>query len=463
MDTKKCCKCEHQPPPNERTENNSGRTYCDECYYEDYFHCECCECESLMDNATMINDQIICNQCVDLHYKKCTDCHEFSHMSECIVTDDTGNVFCDSDCLFNHDGGYCYNCDKPNELINYDNENEDAECNSCSDERNHNAKIRAYSYKPNPIFFVGKNEKAYNNNNANERRLVFGFELEVENVEREFSNSKCVEFLNELFPELLYFKNDCSINNGFEIVSHPMTYQYYKENKSKFSQLLAKCVEIGLRSYDTSTCGLHISLSRKAFTESTYLKFVNFFNNTSNHPLLKKVSQRVNYHYCEISKFANRNQQIKFSKVKKRGQLSTERYQALNLQNEPTLEIRLFRGTLKPHSFFKAFECVFAIYDYCLQMGFAHLEINKKRQLTDYERQLVKQNDGTQIANISKSLIAKNYFNTFIHKNKKQYKSLDNFLTNRFGSSYNCGKDESKIVELNRILNQRKGGYNICV
>ena len=130
MDTKKCCKCEHQPPPNERTENNSGRTYCEECYYEDYFHCDCCECESLMDNATMINDQIICNQCVASHYKKCTDCHEFSHISECVVTNDTGESFCDSDCLFNHGGGYCHNCDEPNELINYDNENEDAECNT---------------------------------------------------------------------------------------------------------------------------------------------------------------------------------------------------------------------------------------------------------------------------------------------------------------------------------------------
>ena len=468
METKKCCRCEEYTPPDERIQSNNGELYCDDCYHESYFDCECCESESPIDNGQVINDEIICDDCVNAHYHKCRGCDELTHEDDCIYTVDEASPFCGNECLFDHGGGYCHICDEPNESIHYDNEDEDAECDSCNEERcnegrDNNAQIRAYSYKPNPIFFVGKNEKAYNDSDPKERRLVFGFELEVENTENLFPNSKCVEFLNELMPELLYFKTDTSIDYGFEIVSHPMTYQYYKENKSKFDQFLAKCVELGLRSYDTTTCGLHISLSRKAFTESTYLKFVNFFNNTNNHTLLKKISQRVDFYYCQVSRFASRNEQIKLSKIKKRGAIDTKRYQALNLQNNATLEIRMFRGTLKPHSFFKAFECVFAIYDYCLQMGFAHLEINKKRQLTDYERQLIVKNDGRQLANISKSLIRKNYFYTYVYKNRKQYKRLDGFLTNRFGTFYNCGKDESKVNELNRILNQRKGGYNICV
>jgi predicted N-acyltransferase len=142
---------------------------------------------------------------------------------------------------------------------------------------------------------------------------------------------------------------------------------------------------------------------------------------------------------------------------------NTERYQALNLQNENVLEIRLFRGTLNPSSFFKAFECVFAIYDFCLQMSFADLQINKRKKLNKESKQIAKHNDGLQVANISNKLIEKRFFHTFIYKNRKQYKSLNRFLSEQFGTIYNCGKDDSKVKELNQILNQQEGGYYSCV
>jgi hypothetical protein len=451
---KKCYECHHPTPPPERVEIN-GDEYCEECYNEKYYICECCNDTYKTEEMTIVMDgQGVCPQCIEDYYTECEECLEF-HENDYIYRTTQGNSYCNG-CICEV-ASVCCDCDVWSEEPEYI--DEEPYCDECADE--HQTKIiRPYSFKPSPIFFTGQNERPYNNN---DKRLVFGFELEVEN-RGVLNHDECAEILGEMMPDLLYFKEDSSIHNGFEIVSHPMTYSYFREHKSAFEMLLNKAVKLGLRSYNTTTCGLHISLSRKAFTESNYLKFVNFFNNKSNHSLLRTISQRLDNQleqWCSISRFTSRNNEIRLSKEKNKG-ANTERYQALNLQNANVLEVRMFRGTLKADSFYKAFECIFAIYEYCNQMNFKDLNINRKKELTSEQAQVSKKNDGTGIANISNSLVKRRYFNTFVYKNKNHYRYLNSFLTRKYGHFYNCDKDESKVNELNNLLNQRKGGYYLC-
>ena len=461
MNYKKCYSCEERTPPAERIKVN-GDEYCQDCYDEEFYSCEYCNDLSLLDETTVINDQYTCPHCVAEYFRCCNECNELIDRDSIYQTEE-GSAYCE-DCLYEN-ADRCYGCD--NLFDHTESIQGEPHCGGCADVKN--SIIHSWNFKPNPIFFTGKNEKPYKDYDAdgkwinNDRRLVFGFELEVEN-RGDKGNNECAEILSEMMPDLLYFKEDSSIADGFEIVSHPMTYPYFREHKSAFEMLLKKAVELGLRSYNTTTCGLHISLSRKAFTESTYLKFVNFFNNQDNHSLLRTISQRLDSQldaWCSISKFASRNKEIRLSKEKKTG-ANTERYQALNLQNTNVLEIRMFRGTLKADSFYKAFECIFAIYEYCNQMNFKDLDINRKKELTSEQAQISKKNDGTGIANISDSLIKRRYFNTFIFKNRNHYRYLNSFLTRKYGYIYNCDKDDSKVDELNHLLNQRKGGYYLC-
>ena len=457
MNYKKCANCEERTPPDERISHN-GAEYCDDCFSELFVSCETCDETVDYQDAIYHNETFYCRYCTDRYFIKCEDCEEYTLREESYITRQHDS-YCE-DCVYEN----ASNCDICEEL-NHDSCIEfgrERICTNCHEEENSN--IHAYSYKPDPIFFMGKNETEYKPYSKNERRLVFGFELEVEN-KGSSTNNNCAEQLKKLLPDLLYMKQDGSIEHGFEIVSHPMSYEFYKENKFQLEKMLIMARNLGLRSYDTTTCGLHISLSRKAFTESTYLKFVNFFNKKSNHQLLRVISQRLNNkleEWCSLNRFASRNHQIKLSKMKNTG-ANTKRYQALNLQNENVLEIRLFRGTLNASSFFKAFECVFAIYDFCLQMSFADLQINKRKKLNKESKQIAKHNDGSRVANISNQLIEKRFFHTFIYKNRKQYKDLNRFLTLKYGTHYNCGKDDSKVKELNQILNQKEGGYYSCV
>tara|TARA_R100001244_G_scaffold31549_1_gene30207 strand:+ start:564 stop:1946 length:1383 start_codon:yes stop_codon:yes gene_type:complete len=457
---KKCRECEQPTPPPKRIEIN-GDEYCEDCYYEKYYTCESCDEIELIEESRIVNDRYICENCISLYFSLCNECGEYVP-DDSIYNTEEGNSYCE-ECICEV-ATMCYTCEDWHEHTEYI--DGDAYCDGCREEKS--SIIQSYFFKPNPIFFTGQNELPYNEEEhyyKNDKRLVFGFELEVEN-RGSMDNNQCAEILSEMMPDLLYFKRDSSIEHGFEIVSHPMTYPYFREHKKAFEMLLKKAVELGLRSYNTTTCGLHISISRKAFTESTYLKFVNFFNNKDNHSLLRTISQRLDSQldqWCSISRFASRNGEIKLSKEKKKG-ANTERYQALNLQNTNVLEIRMFRGTLKADSFYKAFECIFAVYEYCSQMNFKDLDINKKNEQTLMEKTLGKRvkNDGSGLANISDCLIKRRYFNTFIHKNKKHYRYLDSFLTRKYGFIYNCDKNDSKVDELNHLLNQRKGGYYLC-
>ena len=457
--TKKCQNCE------EKAKNplqHDGEYYCSECYHEKFIHCDRCSDVIELDSSHYHKDEYFCERCFHSNHSHCTHCNEIENHDN-LYTAQGGDDYCE-DCFYDLHTS-CERCEDyyGTEEMNYIDER--YICNDCNRETRI---IKSYSYTPNPIFHTSKNERNYDRFENSEKRLVFGFELEVENKSREFSNEECAKRLKEIGGDLIYFKEDSSIDYGFEIVSHPMTYDYFKSKRAMFDNLLENAVKLGLRSYNTSTCGLHISICRKAFSHSHYLKFINFFNANRNHNLLKVISQRKDSQlnrWCALSKFSNKNELIKLSKVKNNGQ-TFERYLALNLQNSDRLEIRLFRGTLKLDSFFKAFETVFSIFDFCKQMSFKALEISSSKKLTTSDEIIKKQNlenEGRSIAQITPNLIQKRYFNTFIHKNKKQYKNLDLFLTEKYSSYYNCDKSEGKLIELNQILNQRKGDYFLCV
>ena len=459
---KKCNVCEEKFKPDERHEKED-LIWCDDCFYEEFSFCYSCDNTERWDDICIVGDDTYCNTCTNEYFFKCNDCNEYRN-NDYRNTGQYGSYFCD-ECIFN-DHSTCDNCDEITHLENlYHNENEDCTlCNSCN---NSFSIIKPYNYTPTPIFHASKNEPSYSRYNDTEKRLVFGFELEVEN-KGDYTNTHCAEKLKEIGKELIYFKEDSSINNGFEIVSHPMTYKYFKENKRLFNNILKTAIALGLRSYNTTTCGLHISICRKAFTHSHYLKFINFFNSTKNHNILRAISQRNESslnRWCSLTKFSNKNELIKFSKVKNNGQ-SLDRYLALNIQNTERLEVRLFRGTLKLDSFLKGFECVFAIFDFCKQMSFSDLEISSKKTVNDIDEKVKNQNietKGTSIAQIRPNLVQKRYFHTFVHKNKKQFKNLDLFLSEKYATFYNVDKSESKINDLNQILNQNKGGYYSCV
>ena len=54
-----------------------------------------------------------------------------------------------------------------------------------------------------------------------------------------------------LHEENIYIKSDGSLEDGFEIVSHPMTLEYHTEEMN-WKEVLREAVSMGYRSHQTS-------------------------------------------------------------------------------------------------------------------------------------------------------------------------------------------------------------------
>jgi hypothetical protein len=89
----------------------------------------------------------------------------------------------------------------------------------------------------------------------------FGIELEIDSKEH-IPNKETLAGTIAGNENDFYCKSDSSLNYGFEIVSHPVTFDYFKKNKEKFQKVLKDAKEFGFRSHDAGTCGMHVHVSK---------------------------------------------------------------------------------------------------------------------------------------------------------------------------------------------------------
>lgn len=206
--------------------------------------------------------------------------------------------------------------------------------------------IHSYGYKPSPIFFGGK------------APYYFGIELEVESQGNDMNEA--LDYLEVALSDRAYLKQDGSLTNGFEIVTHPHSLQELQE---QFPWEILKTLKVsGWRSWNTRTCGLHVHVSRTAFTAPTYqqrdthqIKFLKLIYDN------KDYVQRLAGRKSSWAKFDDKGHVIR--KVKD-GYQSEGRYSAVNVQPDKTLEVRVFRGSLRKERVLAAAEFVGAAVEY---------------------------------------------------------------------------------------------------
>ena len=296
----------------QRTEFD-GKLICDECLSIETAICERCG-KRVWNNNTYSDDYtVLCSDCYNAHYTRCGSCGYIIHLD---------------------DANYLRGCDTPY-------------CDDCYDEMEDNPLIHDYNYKPEHIFY-GKD------------LLYYGVELEIDCGGENSENAEKIEDIGNEKDIHLYCKHDGSINNGFEIVSHPMTLKYHY-NDMNWNEIFEKAVSMGYKSHNTHTCGLHIHINRNAFGETyddqefAIARIVYFVESNWNE--LVKFSRR---HIDNIMRWASRygiveNVKNTYNKAKKS---NLGRYVAVNLFNSDTVEIRIFRGTLNIDTFYATLQLV---------------------------------------------------------------------------------------------------------
>ena len=322
--THTCSACGSIHPLTELTEVE-GVFYCSYCLDSETVICSHCGCRVLLDDMAGTEDFPLCQRCYDDHYTSCECCGRIIHRDD----------------------------------ANYDDDDSyEAYCSSCY--RNHcrGSGIEDYYYKPDPIFY------------GNGTRY-FGIELEVDGAGEEDDSADDVMYIGNRTANHIYCKHDGSLDEGFEIVTHPMTLDYHQKSMS-WSAVLDELKGMGYLSHQATTCGLHVHVNRNSLGD-TYQQ---------QEDTIARILFFVESHWNEILKFSRRNERqmeqwasrygrkddpkevLKTAKTSYKG-----RYTCVNLTNDMTIEFRMFRGTLKYNTLIATIQLVEKICDVALNLS----------------------------------------------------------------------------------------------
>jgi hypothetical protein len=150
-------------------------------------------------------------------------------------------------------------------------------------------------------------------------------------------------------------KEDGSISDGFEVVSRPASYLSHLHNYDSFLTNLPEYI------HPHKSCGMHVHISRTAFTTMGAGKFVEFMNRADNKSFIKLIAGRGTTNYQN----GDPDYTIKKPfRIAKRGEYCN-RYNFVNLGNTKTIELRIFATPANKKEFHIRMQFVKAMVDYC--------------------------------------------------------------------------------------------------
>ncbi len=335
---------------------------CEDCYAGRYTICEDCGKAHRTFTCCTVkradgSKKQVCGHCARANYTYCCDCNYWYERHDIWASDNNGRNVC-----VNCKDAWtvCEDCDA---LIYRDSVRTvrgHAYCSYCA-VNHHTGVIHNYSYKPEPEF-------QYRSSDNENTALTFGVEKEVD-----FGDDRLTlaDDLCDLHLPM-YLKNDGSLEDeGLEIVTHPCSLAYHMY-EFRWAEVDRICRNNGYED-GAYTTGLHIHVGRKQMGKTNAERDIAAGN----------LVLLVNRLWDKLVTFSRRDEdrleewaQCPCVSVyhKDDEELTEEalcsrddgRYQAVNLQNRNTVEIRIFKGTLKRETTIAAIQLVSNLTKYAM-------------------------------------------------------------------------------------------------
>lgn len=319
--------------------------------------CELCGRDS---HGNMMGDRYICDDCAS-HYTICYDCGELVSNEDTYVARVDGEdvLICDSCRDFYW---YCEHCETYVPTSEWDEERDC--CVRCAEtidfdelDYRHEETLNSYGYKPKPKFIKGDNEVT---------KRFYGMEIEIGDVGGATAGASVVYPLFNTSGRRAYLKRDNSISGGgYECVTHPMSSRKLHE---WIDNDFTNTKKARFNFWNTNGCGVHIHVSRNSIGKLTLFKLnvlLNMLRGKNNLNFIKFFTNRTPNALNQWAKVSN---QLPFSfldGIKHGNGWISDRYVAVNQQNNKTIEFRIFNGSIDQsvlHSYLEFVECVL---DFC--------------------------------------------------------------------------------------------------
>ena len=322
MKTHTCSKCGKEFSNVELTAFD-GASLCPDCLESTTVCCQDCGMRMWRDDNAGTDEHPLCESCRLEDYTTCTRCGRLVRNGHLYYVDE------------DDDYGYCESC------------------YTIAKDRS----IKSYSYKPEPIFF-GDGPK------------YLGVELEIDGGTEDCDNANEILRIGNREGKHIYCKHDGSLNDGFEIVTHPMSLHYHLHHMP-WCEILEKAKDMGYTSHQARTCGLHVHVNRATFGK----------DRDAQEEAIARVLYFVEKHWNELLVFSRRTQQQLDRWAARYGYKDQpqemmehvkkgygNRYTCINLTNADTIEFRIFRGTLKLNTLIATLQMVSHICDVAIAL-----------------------------------------------------------------------------------------------
>jgi len=281
---------------------------CLECAYREWSRCE--ECGEWFDPNGSDSEGMLCFSCNE-NYFSCEECGERYHIDDCAL----GDRWLCVDCSFEE-----------------------------------TPLVHPYHTSYPSLSFHGSSKET----------LFFGVELETDDFGDYKEASTSLHALSR-DEKLFWLSLDSSLHKGIEIITQPCSLDYHR-TQFPWAKITKAVADSGGKSHNTLTCGMHIHFSRS------------FYMGRGNHDLYQiRLIYLFEKFYDYLAIFSRRSQDAlarnakkynnplynKTSGAKMREITSTySRQQGVNIHPSDTIEIRIFRGTLKVETILASIELV---------------------------------------------------------------------------------------------------------
>lgn len=330
--------------------------------------------------STSLHGMHICAGCGGPHCKDCNGDNPYCHI-------------CSKGALLT-----CKACDKPFPKDQYQGASYFSKCKSCMDSEGYwfcdvqckgwfepdtecsCGGVWPYNYKPQFFEFLTASNQAV----SQDHTLFLGLELEVEAQKPGTSRAKGAKISRDLFGPYSYIVHDGSLagksgsqgpgtggEHGFEIVTHPFTFEWFNEHYSEFCRLLDTLSHAGYRSWEGGRCGLHIHVSRAPMTQAHQMKFIRFIYGAPDLAMCIGQRDTTDEGLMKHAPFDKEDRSKFIQKVRNGVNPGVPTHHvALNSKSSATLEARWFRGTLNPESLRKSVEFMHSLWYFTKDFGF---------------------------------------------------------------------------------------------
>lgn len=314
--------------------------------------------------AKMKNDIFRCSYCGKMHLKNYTEYKTVENITIC------------NDCYYNQ-YTHCDICGK----LCLKSDLRQGICSQCYG-REREYMVQSYNYKPTTRFY--HDDGTFTTSCENFKGV--GIELEIDGGGESCKPSK---YIQEALDNRVYVKHDGSLQNGFEIITHPHTIKAF--NEIQWEEPLLELIKHGYRSHDIKTCGLHMHISRNMLTKDNIAKLI-YFVETHKYDLVRfsrrdlTELEKWSGFYTEpdgirhTPTFAGRVcKKLCYAIMTSYNDKSPHdyRYKALNLRKKETIEFRFLRGTLNYKTFKASLDFLLTLVKNCKKVTWKNIDNTK--------------------------------------------------------------------------------------